>query len=78
MLLCYQVLSIIHLTQTIVNITKHTIYKSKFKNKIPSLQQVLYTWKSCMEVEGYIAMSNNKYKTFLGKWSPIFKSLKEL
>ena len=67
-----------HLTQTVVNITKHTIYKSKFKNKIPSLQQVLYTWKSCMEVEGYIAMSNNKYKTFLGKWSPIFKSLKEL
>ena len=31
-----------------------------------------------MEIEGYIAMSNNKFKTFLGKWSPIFKPLRDL
>ena len=66
------------LLQTLISNTKHIIYKCKFKGKIPALKYILNTWKNCMDIEGYIAMCNNKTKTFLGKWSPLYKLLKDL
>ena len=66
------------LLQTLINNTKHIIYKYKFKGKMPALKYILNTWKNCMDIEGYIAMSNNKTKTFLGKWSPLYILLKDL
>ena len=67
-----------YLLHTIINLTKQTIYKNKFKNKVPNLNHILYTWRACLDIEGYIAMCNNRGKTFLGKWSPLYKPLKDL
>ena len=67
-----------YLWQIVINYTKHNIYRSKFKNKAQELKQILYNWKNYMDIEGYIAMRHNKVKTFLGKWAPIYKPLKDL
>ena len=67
-----------YLTQTLVKVTKHVIYKSKFNNKIPVLNNILFAWENCKDIEGFIAMCNNTVKTFLGKLSPKYKPLKDL
>ena len=51
-----------YLFHTIINLTKQTIYKNKFKNKVPNLNHILYTWRACLDIEGYIAMCNNREK----------------
>ena len=67
-----------YLLHKIINHTKHSIYKAKFKNKVPSLNHILYTWTVCLDIEGYIAMWNNKTKTFSANWSPIYKPLRDV
>ena len=66
------------LLYTIILQIKHCIYKNKFKEKVPALPQIQRLLKSCMIIENYIAMCNNKVQYFLGKWSPIYKCLNEL
>ena len=66
------------LLYTIILHVKHSIYKNKFKGKVPSLLQVQHILKNCMEIENYIAMCTSKLQYFLGKWSPIYKCLSDV
>ena len=66
------------LLYTIITNIQHSIYKNKFKEKIPTLKSLQHLLKNCMTVENYIAMCNSKIHLFLGKWSPIHKCLTDL
>ena len=49
--------------------TKNEIYKRKWKQNIPSLQDIKFKLKEYMDIEIYIGTTNDMLEKVLGKWS---------
>lgn len=59
----------------IILIAKYVIYRCKLNKRKPTLDILKAYLKQTMHIEKYIAYSNQKIDTFLGKWSPFLTSL---
>ena len=60
----------------IVIVVKSIIFNNKHRNKIPTLNQVIYTLKKQFEIEHHIARTQNKLRYFRGFWFPIWEDVK--
>jgi exonuclease III len=57
-------------------IAKFVIYRCKFNNRKPTIAAVKAYLKYVMEIEKYIAVTNNKVDKFYGKWASLLHKLK--
>ena len=63
------------LINTIILLTKHELYKKKWKENILSLQYLKQIFKRQMQVEIYNGTMHNRVAKILGKWSPLHNTL---
>ena len=52
------------------------MYRRKWKQNFPSLQDIKFKLKKYMETETYIGTPNAMLEKVLGKWSPIYNDLR--
>ena len=60
----------------IVIVVKSVLFQNKQRNKIPTLNQVIFTLKEQFEIEHNIARTQNKLRYFRGFWFPIWDDVK--
>jgi len=60
----------------IIIIAKFVIYRSKIKNKTPTFAMIKAYLRYIMDIEKYIAYTNQQQDAFLGKWSSFIAELK--
>ena len=63
------------ITNLIILITKHTIYKRKWMEKRPTIIELKHIIKKHMLTELYIGTITDNEKKVLGKWSPFYREL---
>ena len=63
------------ITNLLILIIKHTIYKKKWMDKRPTILELKYTIKKHMSTELYIGTITDNEKKVLGKWSPFYREL---
>ena len=61
---------------TIILITKHEIYKKKWKARFLNLNYLKNLFKNQMNIEIYIGTINNRLPKVLGKWSSLYNVLR--
>ena len=61
---------------TVIMITKHEIYKRKWKSNFLNLNLLKHAFKRQMESDIYIGTINNKLQKALGKWSSLHNALR--
>ena len=61
---------------TIILITKHEIYKKKWKARFLNLNYLKNSFKNQMNIEIYIGTINNRLPKVLGKWSSLYNVLR--
>ena len=64
-----------HLANYIIIVVKHEIYKGKWKDHIPTLNDIKRTLKSYKKIEIFIATMNDTVEKTKGKWSSIYNDL---
>ena len=63
------------ITNLLILIIKHTIYKKKLMDKRRTILELKYTIKKHMSTELYIGTITDNEKKVLGKWSPFYREL---
>ena len=63
------------LIHTLILLTKHELYKKKWKENILSMQYLKQLFKRQMQVEIYNGTMLNRVARVLGKWSPLHNIL---
>ena len=61
---------------TVIVITKHEIYKRKWKSNFLNLKLLKHAFKRQMESDIYIGTINNQLQKALGKWSSLHNALR--
>ena len=61
---------------TVIMITKHEIYKRKWKANFLNLNLLKHAFKRQMESDIYVGTINNNLPRALGKWSALYNTLR--
>ena len=66
------------ITNAIILITKHEIFKNKCKGNLLDINQLIFILKHHMQVELYIGTIKNQLPKVLGKWAALYQTLHDL
>ena len=64
------------LVNYIILIVKHEIYKSKWNNSKVTLQKIIEKLKYYLKIDEYISTISIGREKTLGKWSPIYNTIR--
>ena len=64
-----------YLVNYIIIVVKHEIFKGKWNNHIPNLNEIKKVLKNYMKLEIFIGSTTNGLEKVMGKWSSIYNDL---